>query len=75
MKVLVFGGSGLLGSHVVDVLTKEGHETAIFDIRKSPYLQKGQEMIIGDILDRESVEKAARGRDALRRGPVVRRGP
>jgi UDP-glucose 4-epimerase len=65
MKVLVFGGSGLLGSHVVDVLTKEGHETAIFDIRKSPYLQKGQEMIIGDILDRESVEKAARGRDAV----------
>lgn len=46
-------GSDFLGSHVADALTNAGYETTIFDIQKSPYLQKEQEMIVGDVLDRE----------------------
>ena len=31
MKVLVTGGSGFIGSHVVDVLAARGHTPVIFD--------------------------------------------
>ena len=62
-KVIVFGGSGFLGSHVADVLTGAGYQVAIYDLRPSPYLIPGQEMIVGDILDREHVSKVVGGYD------------
>jgi len=65
MKAMVFGGSGFLGSYVADALTQAGYETSIFDIKESPYRQKNQEMIIGNILDRKAVEKAVEGRDVV----------
>lgn len=65
MKAIVFGGSGFLGSHVADALTNAGYETVIFDIKESPYLQKGQEMIVGNILDKKAVEKAVAGCDVV----------
>jgi len=65
MRIIVFGGSGFLGSHVADALTFAGHDVVIFDIRESPYLLPEQTMLVGDILDAESVEKAVRGCDAV----------
>lgn len=64
-KVIVFGGSGFLGSHIVDALTEKGYHVALFDINPSPYLKNGQEMIIGDILDRDFVENAVSGCDIV----------
>ena len=57
-KVIVFGGSGFLGSHVADSLTNRGFGVTIFDIRESPYLQESQNMIVGDILDQDQLDKA-----------------
>lgn len=65
MKVIVFGGSGFLGSHTADALTAKGHKVKIFDIVNSPYLQKDQEMIVGSILDNKAVEKAVKGCDVV----------
>jgi len=65
MNVLVFGGSGFLGSHVSDVLSQEGHQVRIFDLKESAYLKPKQEMIIGDILDEESVRKAVEDVDVI----------
>lgn len=65
MKILITGGSGFLGSHVADVLSEAGHEVTIFDVRSSPYLGAGQKMIIGDILDQASLERAVAGMDAV----------
>jgi UDP-glucose 4-epimerase len=59
--VIVFGGSGFLGSHVADALSDANYRVKIFDIRPSPYLQKRQEMIVGSVLDLDAVEKASCG--------------
>ena len=62
-KAVVFGGSGFLGSHVADALTKSGIETTVFDLHESPYLQKSQKMIVGDIVDERKVKEAIKGKD------------
>lgn len=60
-KVIVFGGSGFLGSHVADQLTAKGYEVVVFDRVTSQYLQKNQRMVIGDIMDRETVRNTILG--------------
>ncbi len=63
MKIIIFGGSGFLGSHVADVLASRGAQVTIFDRVKSPYLTSNQRMVIGDILNAEDVSKAIAGND------------
>lgn len=63
-KVLVVGGAGYIGSHVVKELLNEGFEVVVFD-----NLSTGQEInlfaeaafIRGDILDQEALDKALSG--------------
>ena len=43
-KVIVFGGSGFLGSHVADKLSSSGYQVTIFDIKDSPYLKSNQKI-------------------------------
>ncbi|MBI3899039.1 MAG: NAD(P)-dependent oxidoreductase [Gammaproteobacteria bacterium] len=57
--VVVFGGSGFLGSHVADALSDAGYRVRIYDRTASPYLRKDQEMHVGDIMDRDAVVRAA----------------
>jgi UDP-glucose 4-epimerase len=65
LKIVVFGGSGFLGSHVADALTEVGHEVTIFDIRHSPYLHSDQKMVIGDIMDMDKVCSVVEGCDVV----------
>ena len=60
-RITIFGGSGFLGSHVADTLTERGYEVVIFDKKLSQWLQKNQEMILGDICKLDEVEKAIKG--------------
>lgn len=60
-RVVVYGGSGFLGSHVADALTDAGYHVCIFDRRPSPYLRPAQEMIVGDLMDLDAVTKVADG--------------
>ena len=60
-NVLVIGGSGFLGSHVSDNLTNRGYSVTIYDLVKSKYLKKNQKMIIGDIKNRNKIDKAIAG--------------
>jgi UDP-glucose 4-epimerase len=60
-KVVVFGASGFLGSHVADTLSAAGYHVRLFDRSPSPYLKSNQEMIVGDIMDLDQVIAAAKG--------------
>lgn len=65
MRITVLGGSGFLGSHVADKLSESGHEVTIFDLRPSPWLKPGQNMILGDILDGEAVKRVVSGAEVV----------
>jgi UDP-glucose 4-epimerase len=66
MKVLVTGGAGFIGSHVVDRLRAAGMTPRIFDVRPSPYAEHAQvETVVGDILDRDQLLDAMRDCDAV----------
>ena len=64
MKVLVTGGSGFIGSHVVDRLAAAGIEVRIFDLRLSSHHPEA-ETAVGNLLDRDALRKAMRGCDAV----------
>lgn len=63
MNIIVFGGSGFLGSHVADALTEAEHEVTVYDIRSSQHLLPGQRFIQGDILDLPAVHAAMKGQE------------
>jgi dTDP-L-rhamnose 4-epimerase len=74
-KVLITGGAGFIGSHLADELLEKGHEVRALDnlseqvhgpgcIRPA-YLHEDVELMIGDVRDREAVEKALQGVDAV----------
>ena len=56
MKIVFFGGSGFLGSHVCDKLSEAGHDVTIVDLRPSPYLRPDQKMVTGSLLDEDLVK-------------------
>ncbi|MFI2431389.1 NAD-dependent epimerase/dehydratase family protein [Streptomyces sp. NPDC018693] len=56
MRVLVTGGAGFIGSHVVDALRKRGHEAVVYDVRGEP----GH-----DVRDPTAVAQALVGVDAV----------
>ena len=66
MRVLVTGGSGFIGSHVVDRLRAHGHEPVIFDLRRSPWHPEGTvDTVLGSITDRQALELALADCDAV----------
>lgn len=65
MKSVVFGGSGFLGSHTADELTKRGYEVTIYDVKESPYCNQKQKMVVGSILDQKKVEKVVKEKDIV----------
>jgi len=64
MKVLVTGGTGFIGSHVVDRLIAHGVTPRIFDLKRSPYHDEVEHQI-GSLLDPENLRMAMSGVDAV----------
>ncbi len=69
MEVLVTGGCGFIGSHLVDELLRAGHSVRVLDSleyqvhegKRPEYLNPGAEYVFGDIRDREVVKKVIEG--------------
>ena len=69
MKVLVTGGAGFIGSHIVEALLNEGHEVRVLDSFSTgkkenlvPFLSQ-IELIYGDLRDFETVQEVVEGVD------------
>jgi UDP-glucose 4-epimerase len=62
--VLVTGGSGFIGSHVVDRLAAAGYRPRILDARPSPWHDR-VDTVIGDVRRLEDVRRAIRGCGAV----------
>ncbi len=85
MKVLVTGGAGFIGSHLVDHLIEDGYEVRVLDDLSAGSLENLKqwidherfEFMQGDLRRRDVCEKAVKGIDAvfhLAANPEVRIG-
>jgi dTDP-L-rhamnose 4-epimerase len=63
VRVLVTGGAGFVGSHVVDTLVEAGHEVRVLDT--APAGRNGAEHVRGDLRDAVTVRRATAGVDAV----------
>src|ERR1700733_8365753 len=74
MRILVTGGAGFIGSHLVEALAGAGHQPRVLDALLpsvhpggiAPFTgDPGFEFTRGDVRDAAAVEKALRGADAV----------
>ncbi|MET8680998.1 NAD-dependent epimerase/dehydratase family protein [Streptomyces sp. NPDC004647] len=71
MRVLITGGAGFIGSHIVEALTAGGHEPVVLDAllptahQEAPAEPDGAEWIPGDVRDPDTVRRALAGVDAV----------
>ncbi|WP_328301920.1 NAD-dependent epimerase/dehydratase family protein [Streptomyces sp. NBC_00435] len=62
MRVLVTGGSGFIGSHIVTTLRLRGHDPVVLDLVPPAY---GAEFVRADVRDPDAVRAALRGMDSV----------
>jgi UDP-glucose 4-epimerase len=65
MKIVVTGGSGFMGSHLVDVLTQRGHAVTVLDRTASQHLPAGARMVTGRLEDTAQLAAVVEGADAV----------
>jgi len=68
MNVLVVGGTGFIGPHIVRKLVDDGHHVRVLEREPGSAAQAGlssQETAQGDVTDAASLRRAAEGQDAV----------
>lgn len=72
-RVLVTGGAGFIGSHIVDLLVEEGYDVRVFDNLAyqvhngeiPAYLNPQAEYVVGDMRNRQQVKEAVEDVDIV----------
>ena len=65
MRVVVTGGSGFIGSHVVEALHRRGCEVVSVDLNASQYAPEGVEALRLDVRDEAALREVLREVDAV----------
>src|SRR5688572_33404823 len=64
-NLLVTGGAGFLGSHLVDTLVARGHDVTIFDRTRSKWASDRVKQVVGELGDRDALAEVVAGKDAV----------
>jgi dihydroflavonol-4-reductase len=65
VKILVTGGTGFLGTHLVPLLQSQDHQVRVLGRTPPPAHWQGVEFVRGDLKDRELVRRALIGVEAV----------
>ncbi len=65
MRILVTGGTGFLGNHLVPKLVAAGHQVRLIGRTAPKSVPEGVEFVPGDLKDRDAVRKALVGVEAV----------
>ncbi|HEX8331744.1 MAG TPA: NAD-dependent epimerase/dehydratase family protein, partial [Segetibacter sp.] len=63
--ILVTGGTGLVGSHLIKALLAKGHKVKALHRKEVPFLDKDLHWVEGDILDVITLEEAMQDVDQV----------
>ena len=70
MKILITGGAGFIGSHIVDRLLKDNHEVTVLDLWESPEMLIHQNnpkftFVKGSVLDENIIPSIVENKDRI----------
>jgi putative NADH-flavin reductase len=76
LKIVVYGGSGAIGSRIANEAAARGHSVVVVDRSpKADLAPKGAQVVTGDALDQKDILKNAEGADVLVSAVVARPAP